>query len=475
MQTNLTMTPTVIESKPGNLFMRWKRMNWFKYAVWVSLVLFLRLNAQSQCTANYSFKIDSIKGNVTFTNNSVLSNIDSPTTYKWTETPGIVLSNATGPIVNFQPGTHHVCLEIVNAGCTDTYCTDIIMPERYCKSNFIYTIDANGLATFQSKSVGNHVNHDWSFGDGEFSIFPSPIHQFTQNGWYYVCLNIMNSDSSCGDVKCEFIRINKPSPTPCQANFDYSYDTVNTKLVQFTNATFSDSSLSYLWLFGDADTSNMENPLHQFDTIGNYKVCLLVSGPNCADSICKIVEVLLILPDCRANFKATLFADSANHTKRIALFTNTSTGNNLKYVWNFGDDSISTTPSPIHYYASNGTYKVCLTAYIGNLCTDSVCMLLDIVSEEDTLTGISQNDSWRGLNIYPNPLLETIYVDWFTELQNPIRITVKNVLGVVQSTTLFQTASGKNSHSIDASSLQSGIYFIELEQNGNRLVQKVIK
>ncbi len=474
MQTNLTGHPFVIESKPGKLSMRWKRINWLKHIVLGCLALITGLNVQSQCLAGYSFTVDSVKGNLTFTNTSVLANTDSPVTYKWTKSPGTVLSNATGPIIiNLEPGTHHICLEMANAGCTNTYCEDITVPERYCKSNFTYTIDANGLVTFQSKSIGNHVNHDWSFGDGEFSIFPSPIHQFNQNGWYYVCLNIMNNDSSCNDVKCEFIRINKPSPTPCQANFDYGYDTLNSKLVQFTNATFSDSSLTYLWLFGDSDTSNLENPLHLFDTIGNYNVCLLVSGPNCADSICKIVEILLILPDCDAAFTATLFADSANHTKRIALFNNTSTGGNLKYVWNFGDDSASTAFAPIHYYAANGTYKVCLTAYNGNLCMDSTCTLLEILP--DTSTGIAQPYSWRGVRIYPNPILETIYIDWYAEWQNPITITVKNMLGVVQSTTRFQTAIGKNTHSIDATSMQSGMYIVELEQNGNRLVQKVIK
>lgn len=473
MSTNLTKPPFVIESKPGKLSMRWKRIKWLKHIVLGCLALIGALNVQSQCLAGFSFKTDSVKGNLTFTNTSVLTNTDSPVTYKWIKSPGTVLSNASEPIINFEPGTHHVCLEMLNAGCSNTYCENITVPERYCKSNFTYTIDANGLATFQSKSIGNHVNHDWSFGDGEFSIFPSPIHQFTENGWYYVCLNIMNNDSSCDDVKCEFIRINKPSPTPCQANFDYGYDSLNSKLVQFTNATFSDSNLTYLWLFGDSDTSNMENPVHLFNTIGNYDVCLLVSGPNCADSICKTVEILLILPYCEANFTAALFADSANQTKRIALFSNASTGVNLKYRWDFGDDSISTVFAPTHYYADNGTYKVCLTAYNGNLCVDSTCKLLEILP--DTLTGIAQTYPWRGVRIYPNPILESIYVDWYAEWQSPITITVKDVLGVVQSITSFETAVGKNSHSIDASLLQSGIYIIELQQNGNRLVQKVIK
>ena len=46
-------------------------------------------------------------------------------------------------------------------------------------------------------------------------------------------------------------------------------------------------------------------------------------------------------------------------------FTNTSTGDNLNYEWNFGDglDIVTTVKSPVHTYAKAGTYTVTLTVF----------------------------------------------------------------------------------------------------------------
>ena len=42
-------------------------------------------------------------------------------------------------------------------------------------------------------------------------------------------------------------------------------------------------------------------------------------------------------------------------------FTNTSTGEDLTYLWNFGDGSTSTALNPTHIYSTAGTYTVKLT------------------------------------------------------------------------------------------------------------------
>jgi hypothetical protein len=45
-----------------------------------------------------------------------------------------------------------------------------------------------------------------------------------------------------------------------------------------------------------------------------------------------------------------------------AVFSNTSTGDNLSYVWSFGDGQTGTQASPSHIYSQAGTYTVTLTA-----------------------------------------------------------------------------------------------------------------
>jgi PKD repeat protein len=57
-------------------------------------------------------------------------------------------------------------------------------------------------------------------------------------------------------------------------------------------------------------------------------------------------------------------------------FTDLSTGNIYEWSWSFGDGSTSTWQNPIHIYAINKKYQVCLTiqsADTSGYCTDTQC------------------------------------------------------------------------------------------------------
>lgn len=76
----------------------------------------------------------------------------------------------------------------------------------------------------------------------------------------------------CLDDTLSFI--NCPTALPL-AGFNYA---VSGKSVSFSNTTTNASS--FLWNFGDGDTSSLKNPLHQYDSAGLYKA-YLVAGSSC--------------------------------------------------------------------------------------------------------------------------------------------------------------------------------------------------
>ncbi len=59
---------------------------------------------------------------------------------------------------------------------------------------------------------------------------------------------------------------------------------------------------------------------------------------------------------CEANFSYTL-----NQSSKTAVFTNTSVGTGLIYIWTFGDNTTSSAASPTKTFSAFGTYTVCLT------------------------------------------------------------------------------------------------------------------
>ncbi len=69
------------------------------------------------------------------------------------------------------------------------------------------------------------------------------------------------------------------------------------------------------------------------------------------------VSSLIVAIPARAGF---------THNRPLALgqtaaFTNTSTGTNLAYLWDFGDGTTSTEANPTHQFTAPGTYRVTLT------------------------------------------------------------------------------------------------------------------
>jgi PKD repeat protein len=68
------------------------------------------------------------------------------------------------------------------------------------------------------------------------------------------------------------------------ANFTSNFSNACNPIVQFTNTSLN-AITSYLWRFGDGNTSTLQNPQHTYTTPGTYSVTLIVSSPFGVDSI----------------------------------------------------------------------------------------------------------------------------------------------------------------------------------------------
>lgn len=431
----------------------------------VAIVVTIKVNAQ--CKANFSYAIDFNTGYVTFSNLSTLANNSLAVSYTWYSNPAIVLSNDTNPVIRLKPGLQPICLVVNNAGCIDTFCTSINMPPVHCKARYSYAFDfTQDTVLFSNASSGLNLNYYWSFGDGQYSTELNPKHRFAVNGWYYVCLNVVNTDTTCSDFTCDFVRINRSSPSPCVGNFSFETDTTDSYKVYFTNNTTGDTSITYVWLFGDTTTSSQKNPSHRYDTTGTYKVCLLVSGPNCADSVCKEIEIIRIIPFCKADFTYALFPDSGNNAPRIGVFSNQSTGTNIVYKWIFNETDSSSEASPIHYFRLNGIFKVCLMITSGGLCTDSVCKFISIQ------TGIPDHYDLSGLVTYPIPIHNVLNIDWGKPLEKDVSLTITDPVGKAQSIGMRKQNTGLM---IDTSALPNGWYVLEIRTESESKRIKIIK
>lgn len=149
-----------------------------------------------------------------------------------------------------------------------------------------------------------------------------------------------------------------PAPVANFSGTPTSGDSVLT--VQFTDAS-SYNPISWLWQFGDGDTSLAENPSHDYDTVKTYSVTLTATNITGSDDTTRTnyITITSVSPPTASFYASPLSGDSA----LTVQFTDSSYGDaSTSWSWDFGDEDTSLTQSPSHIYDTTGTFSVTLTA-----------------------------------------------------------------------------------------------------------------
>jgi gliding motility-associated-like protein len=144
---------------------------------------------------------------------------------------------------------------------------------------------------------------------------------------------------------------------------------------QFTDETTGVSALkSWLWNFGDNQTSALENPVHKYLNPGTYSVSLTVTD---VDGCVSIYNVPKLQIDAKpvANFTAS----TPDCVSEAVTFTDQSTTNNgtiTQWLWDFCDgvkDTVNTPGATVsHTYTNTGTDTVKLIVTNSNGCSSTV-------------------------------------------------------------------------------------------------------
>lgn len=143
---------------------------------------------------------------------------------------------------------------------------------------------------FTNYSVGG-TQYFWDFGDGKTSTLRNPKHVYTDAGTYVAMLTVPGPDGKDA-VYTATISV-YPHPT---ANFTFAPSTVYVPGDPLRCYNMSVGARTYLWNFGDGQTSQFENPEHSYAAQGVYNLSLTVTNQyGCKDSLlmANAVEVLM--------------------------------------------------------------------------------------------------------------------------------------------------------------------------------------
>jgi hypothetical protein len=135
--------------------------------------------------------------------------------------------------------------------------------------------------------------------------------------------------------------------------------------VHFSTSTEKFANIQ--WNFGDGGSSSEKSSDYVYDLPGTYKVSLVVSDGKGHTGIATTYIEAFAVP--RAAFE--IRQDEPGDESGQVHFVNLSDGA-VKYLWDFGDGTSSTSPDPSHFYNQSGIYNVKLTTWSEDGCADSV-------------------------------------------------------------------------------------------------------
>lgn len=140
----------------------------------------------------------------------------------------------------------------------------------------------------------NGINYFWNFGDGATSTAFQPTHTYTAVGVYTVQL-ISHNINTCNVWDTTYTSVTVTSPaalTPIQYNISGCVPAVNVNFIN-NNSTTS----SYVWNFGDGNTSTQIAPVHTYTSVGTYSVQLISTN-----TICNVIETVDLSVNVTAPF-----------------------------------------------------------------------------------------------------------------------------------------------------------------------------
>jgi PKD repeat protein len=289
------------------------------------------------------------------------------------------------------PGPYTVSLAIENSNtCQDSIAYQVVViqgPEAMFDYSGGVCQGASVAFTDMSQGFGSVVQSwSWNFGDpasgsNNTSTLQNPTHVFSASGSFAVTLTV-TANTGCQHSFVDTLEIAPPPPVDWYMSPDTACLGDITYFFTDTDTTDVSRVVSFLWEFDDPasganNTSDLQDPVHIYNTAGTYIVTLTITDVDgCENSSIHPVE---INPPPIADYSyeqsclgdSTLFFDES--VSQTAVITS--------WQWNFGDPASGAMNTSVlqntgHVFTDLGTYNVQLitTDYFG--CSDTIIKTL---------------------------------------------------------------------------------------------------
>jgi len=307
-------------------------------------------------------------------------------TYTWVFSVGsspVIQSSDTVSQIYINPGVYIVTLTASKGTQTSTKIDSVRVyknPIAGFKANFTQgclplTVQFTDTST---QGDGKITDWYWDFNDNTSSTLADPVKIYYNTGTFSVYLKVTDANgcSSYTEPQNYITLVSQP-----EVNFSVnkSFSCVTPLPVVFKNLTTTALPLSYLWNFGDGDTSTAVSPTHIYTQKGNFSVKLTATNSfQCSGA--STYSNLINIPDIVAAFELVQNSQPVTDTVCPNLnvtFTNKSTSAQYS-EWIFADtvcvaDTNSASSNTFTYsFRTPGKYVITFVAGLEYPCPDTI-------------------------------------------------------------------------------------------------------
>lgn len=345
----------------------------------VFVLLFGLLSAQSQAQLKTKFTSNIQSGCSPLVVSFQDQSSGNPTSWKWDLGNGTISTDQNPVTTYFKPGTYTIKLSVKNNSGLDSvkqiaYVTVYFNPQadfNASPTQGCYPLDVKFTNNSKAGS-GIITNYLWDYGDGNVDTVQKPDHIYLSAGTFDLTLKVTNSyGCSSSIIKNDLVHIDDG----VVAGFSLtSLDVCKLPATAvFDNTSNGPEATTYLWSFGDGNTSSSASPSHNYTNSGAYNVLLTAETlGGCSDT--QSLKINVSVPV--SSFKNS----DATCSNQSISFTNTSSPSPLSSTWYFGDGTSSSHVNPTKTYTKTGTYTVKLVNVFAAGCSDSVTKTITIAA-----------------------------------------------------------------------------------------------
>jgi len=230
----------------------------------------------------------------------------------------------------------------------------------------------------------------WQFGDSTGSVIKNPVHSYSSYDTFLVKL-LVTSDSGCADsvIKKAYV---DASPKSKFIIYDSSQCLERNNFGFINTSSIVSGSISFLWNFGDGNSSTVTNPSYSYSVADTYAVLLIsTSDKNCIDSFTGHTYIL-VHPEPLAAFSIN---DSSQCLKRndfVCLNNSTIKSGTFSQQWQFGDGFDTVSYHTSHSYKTVDSFMIKLLIISDWGCKDSILKKVIVHPEQTTSFNLSDSN-----------------------------------------------------------------------------------